>query len=80
MPRRMSRTRSFPCPSWNRPNRSSQSLESRRQKVPLTDIADVCSLPADRDGGVAVVPHLFQSLAEGAVVIEICDSRVLPEN
>lgn len=53
--------------------------EQAPEKVPLTDRADVCSLPADdRDGGVAVVPHLFQSLAEGAVVIEICD-RVLRE-
>ena len=45
------------------------------EEIPLADGADVLSVPADDgDGGVAMVPHLFQSLPERVVVIEVRDA------
>ena len=45
------------------------------EEIPLTDCTDIFPIPADDgDGGIAVVPHLFQSLTEGAVIVQIGDA------
>ena len=42
------------------------------EKIPLADCADILAGPSDDgDGGISVVAHLFQSLAEGVVVVQI---------
>ena len=45
------------------------------EEIPLADCTDIFPIPADDgDGGIAVVPHLFQSLTEGAVIVQIGDA------
>jgi hypothetical protein len=47
------------------------SSRIRQRKSPSLTVPTYLPVPGDDgDGGVAVVPHLFQALAEGAVVVQ----------
>jgi len=50
-------------------------IQEAPEKVALADGADIMAAPGDdRSGCVSMVPHLFQPLAEGAVIIQIGDT------
>ena len=50
-------------------------VQQSPEEISLADSAHIPAVPGDDgDGGIAVVPHLFQSLTEGAVIVQIGDA------